>query len=99
MNVQTLLDDLNALGSVDAIADRLREAKLPMGKTNSCSRCPIALYLRKMLNDDNIVVGGIAVYRNDGMTALAVLPEFVSQFVDAIDNGKFDDLADFLWMM
>ena len=87
--ISSLLNDLG--NGADAVADTLRSEKI-RGVRRNCIGCPIYNYLKKFLPDYIFQVYLQQVQygpENDFIFS----PESVSKFIEAFDNGAYNDLC------
>jgi len=90
-----LLDELDALGSADAIAAYLR-AEHVYGYAGLSLRCPLAVYVQLRTGvTPSIGVGTWAPVRPDEYDDVSyfALPTHVDAFVEAVDLDHYPDLA------
>ncbi len=90
-----LLDELNALGSADAIAERMR-AEHVRGYAGLSLRCPLAVYVQLHTGvTPSIGVGSWTPTRPDGDEPgpYFTFGRHVDAFVEAIDLDHYPDLA------
>lgn len=88
---EQLLNELNSLGSADAIADFLakHDAKGYIGEAGSC---PVANYLEDKL-DKGVIVTDQNITISNGETLVLGTPVFVADFINEFDNGSYPNLS------